>query len=564
MFFGTDERLTEVSLPGELRQIINDNRAAAFPPPHPDLAEIIAGFTPRNFNTEEDARIAGILRHQRSLQDEQPSPLSRSLSRTDHLDIFLSHEKLKEEINFLFGLLRYGYGGYWYFGGNDIFIPVRDAMLEQLAGMNDPLQIYWYLNEIILPPLQGIIADNHFHIHNTIFRARRYMLYMNEEFILRRGETENLFATEIDGVIHRVLNATPLNAPSANAHSTNAHSAGGILPTLTPDGEFAWAFGLITAGFRQSKEMRVLFENLKTGETHYRTVILPMITSPWQAYSTLVTHEIDGITVLENRSLARYLYLVNDSPDEQLRMFYQSGYMLRGKPVLILDLRDNLGGYRNFAREWIRAHTGQVPIDSLLFGNSALYTLTAWELRGRSSEELHNFILLKERLNTLRSVRDAISNVTEFFADGNRSLRKSIPKKIATLFRRFASDLFSRNLPESRAVSPQILIPNKNLVIVLIDNNVSSAGEWFVGYLRQLKNVLVVGTNTNGTLLAGGTVTTNLPHSGIEIRLGRRLTLRPDLSQFEGVGFMPDLWVPPGESLERVLRFIERYGLASK
>jgi len=37
--------------------------------------------------------------------------------------------------------------------------------------------------------------------------------------------------------------------------------------------------------------------------------------------------------------------------------------------------------------------------------------------------------------------------------------------------------------------------------------------------------------------------------------------VHPDLSQFEGVGFLPDLWVPPGEALDRVLAFIERYGL---
>jgi len=39
------------------------------------------------------------------------------------------------------------------------------------------------------------------------------------------------------------------------------------------------------------------------------------------------------------------------------------------------------------------------------------------------------------------------------------------------------------------------------------------------------------------------------------------LNVRPDLSQFEGVGFAPDLWVPPDDSLNRVLRFIERYGI---
>ena len=105
------------------------------------------------------------------------------------------------------------------------------------------------------------------------------------------------------------------------------------------------------------------------------------------------------------------------------------------------------------------------------------------------------------------------------------------------------------------------LIPNDNLLIVLTDGMVASAGDMFVGYLRQLENALFVGANTMGALVTGGTESATLPRSGLNVTFGTRLSLRPDLSQFEGIGFMPDLWVPPRESLERVLAFIERYGL---
>jgi len=104
-------------------------------------------------------------------------------------------------------------------------------------------------------------------------------------------------------------------------------------------------------------------------------------------------------------------------------------------------------------------------------------------------------------------------------------------------------------------------IPNKNLVIILMDNRTTSAGEVFVGYLRQLENVLFVGANTHGNFVSAAIIRTSLQFSNLDIVFGSQLNLRPDLSQFEGVGFMPDLWVPPGESLERVLAFIERCGL---
>ena len=104
-------------------------------------------------------------------------------------------------------------------------------------------------------------------------------------------------------------------------------------------------------------------------------------------------------------------------------------------------------------------------------------------------------------------------------------------------------------------------IPDDSIVIILMDNYVASAGEFFVSILRRLENALFVGTNTFGVYLTAGMDVITLPRSGLEMRIGTVLTLRPDLSQFEGVGFLPDLWVPPGESLERVLAFIERYGL---
>lgn len=57
-------------------------------------------------------------------------------------------------------------------------------------------------------------------------------------------------------------------------------------------------------------------------------------------------------------------------------------------------------------------------------------------------------------------------------------------------------------------------------------------------------------------LITTNATTTILPNSGAAMFFGTSLNIRTDLSQFEGVGFMPDLWVPPQASLERVLRFI--------
>ncbi|MCL2193653.1 MAG: S41 family peptidase [Treponema sp.] len=497
------EAISRVALPAELRKIINENRRIARPPPNPDIMDMIAGFTP-HFDAEEDARVAEILRHRRRIRNWRHSTNLQGIGGTDNLNIYLTHEQAGEEIQFLFDLLRNGYGGYQYFGGDSVFIPIRNALLEQLANMDNPLQVSSYINDLILPALQGVIADNHFWIHDVSFGAPAYVPYMSGEFILRKSEGG--FVTEIDGVMYSVLEVTQ-----------NAQSVSGILPTLSPEGEFAWAFGLVTMEDQQDDiEISVVFENAATGETHSRMVNLPKIIAapPRPSYPMVVTREMDGITILESRSFN--VRSGNDRID-----FLQSGSALRDRPVLIIDLNGNSGGRATYPYEWIRLYTGHEPAVFMLF----------FRPRSQVSVELQDYFIPYQVSARFRE-RRAISTIEE------PSCVIGFPMQMAT-------------------------IPNENLVIVLIDNNVASAGELFVGHLRQLDNVLFVGTNTKGALIAGNIGRTSLPHSGLRITFGTGLSMRLDLSQFEGVGFMPDLWVPPGESLERVLRFIERYGLAN-
>jgi len=362
--------------------------------------------------------------------------------------------------------------------------------------------------------LRNVIVDNHFQIHDVTLLAPRHVLYINEEFILRRDGSGLL--TEMDGILYRVLEVT---------HG-NAQPVDGILPTLTPEGEFVWAFGLVTADSRwEEMEITVTLENTGTGENHSRMVSLRRIAAPWQpGYPTIATREVNGILVLENRNL-------NPRSEEQITDFLHSGYALRDRPIFIMDLRGNSGGSTSLARWWVGIYTGQKPTDTPLFAISSQSSQVAIELQ--------DFFI---PYDISVALREAMADCTEDYC----CMQEFIPTGLSV----------------SSGNPRQMPIPNESFLIVLIDNNVGSAGDMLVGYLRQLKNVLFVGTNTHGSLVTGFLGRTNLPYSGLDIMFGTGLRVRPDLSQIEGVGFKPDLWVPPGESLERVLHFIERYGLA--
>ena len=520
-----DERNPQTGLPAELRQIMNKNRKITFPPFHPDIEDVIRSFVQLNLDKDEHIKIFQTLRQIRVQHSygQDRNILHRIFGRADQ-SVFLTHEQLREEIHFLFDLLRHGYGGYVFFGGDDVFLPIRDSMITQLAYMPDPLQVSAYLNNLLIQNLRGVIADNHFDIQYYWFSAPDHVPYMTEEFILRKGKSG--FITEIDGITHRVINVK---------YSPSLLLVEGILPTLSPEGEFVWAFGLVTAESQQNTiPITVFFENMVSGESYLRVVTLSRVSpvTPRPRTPTFAIREIDGITVFENRSLFNLSY-------PERNAFVQYGYKLRDKAVLVVDLRGNNGGSASLPTRWVGMYTGQAPRHNSLFVTHNLAS-------SRVESELRSFF---EPLD-ISMLRDQ----TTHWGWENRM-------KLCPRFMK--AENLDEPIPTSVPNTPEhIPISNENLVIILTDKNVASAGELFVGYLRQLENVLVVGTNTQGTFFTGAVGRIMLPHSNLAVTFGTRLSLRPDLSQFEGVGFKPDLWVPPGESLERVLRFIERYGLA--
>ena len=94
------------------------------------------------------------------------------------------------------------------------------------------------------------------------------------------------------------------------------------------------------------------------------------------------------------------------------------------------------------------------------------------------------------------------------------------------------------------------------LLIVLMDSFVGSSGENFVEYLGQLENVVFVGTNTRGCMLTGNLGVFTLPNSKIGLSCGTKISICENLSNPDGRGLMPDLWVRPDEAVDRAVKYI--------
>ena len=455
-------------LPNELRELVNTNRRIALPPPADNLAEMLNSFQTPNLTAETDEATA-----QRIIQSRE-----RGGARPETL----THEQIKSELDFLFNVLRYGYGAYQYFGGDDVFLPLKQSMLAQLSQMSNPLSTNDYITNLLVPSLRNVIADNHFWIAGHLIGVRS-QLYISEDFILR--ETENGFITEIDGQTYRILGIT-----------LDGQVVDGILPTLTADGEFAWAFGYVVYNLPPAGaidpilDLTVSFQNIATNIIS--DDVVQLFSTPNASGLSTDTYSIsyaEGVTVLSNRRLS------NPVPPS----FLETAVELRDELILILDLRGHSGGNSRYATQWIQRYTGESIGGSVFAGN---------QLRSATAHQL------------------------------NRGIMAATPPQW--------------NLWERGRIFE---IQNENLVIVLTDNAIMSTGDAFVGMLRQLENVLFVGTNTMGCLVTGNVGGVLLPYSRANIGIGTQLNYLPDLLPFEGVGFAPDLWVAPNASLERVLMF---------
>ena len=82
--------------------------------------------------------------------------------------------------------------------------------------------------------------------------------------------------------------------------------------------------------------------------------------------------------------------------------------------------------------------------------------------------------------------------------------------------------------------------------------------------VKNMTNVLVVGSNSAGYQLGGSAVQIHLPHSQIEASIGTHLRFYDKIKNVDGIGYEPDVWCNPKTALSASLNLIKQYGLANE
>ncbi|MBR2409355.1 MAG: hypothetical protein IKB07_10435 [Lachnospiraceae bacterium] len=403
----------------------------------------------------------------------QPKGFEHVFSEEEIKELFKSKKNPKsvtsqqaaEDVTLAFELLSYVYGGYHYFGGDEVFFPIRDSILAKLTSMKEiQTNDLW---ELLWEGLSPVIADNHFELSTDqrgIYAHERD--YSQSTYFVR-----DLYFDDPTGVDPQYVKRT-IGPEGALTYclATVCKSPENLPTTMTIEGvehPLSWHLAQPTV-LSSSKEKKVFSE----------------------------TTMADGrLPVLQNYSFG--------GSDKKMNEFAATGTSYKEEPLFVLDLRGNLGGNDGYAHTWIKNFCGKDVIEKEL-----------WSAKITTSYTVAN----------------------GGFVNANGGVWRT-------------------------SESDGTLWETDNLIFVLIDNNTASSGESFTNMLTLGKRVILVGTNTMGCLNFGNANKLYLPNSGIMLRLGANCSFYQSLDKTEGIGYSPDLWVEPSDSLDAVVRLCHYYGL---
>lgn len=406
----------------------------------------------------------------------------------------LTPEQAKEDVAYLFALLKNGYAGYGYFNENGRFDRVQAQLNAAIEAQEQARVSSSWLLEQILTRLD-FVQDCHFSIDDYMLCQQQYFWYVADRYFYEadgryftRQEDEQWWLTAVDGEAAQDVLKLTFDEQGTPAYLlgqlANSQPEDSLLSFELPDGT--------------SLEEMVGWE----------TAVFEPPTVTYETYRT------DGdIPVVVSRSFP--------AEDEKLDQFVADAAVLANEPILIVDIRGHEGGLSIWGEKWVENLTGVAPAWPEIM--SVLWTETA----------------VQGKINAATYLGYSDEILDWLYAD--------------LAFVKNASEPWVTHLVPSISS-----IPNENqLVIVLLDKGVASSGEGFVSYLRQLENVLFVGENTGGVGQFGEVARFVLPNTGLRIKFGTQLFFLPDLSLIEGIGRLPDVWIPTDQALGKTLAAIE-------
>ena len=419
--------------------------------------------------------------------------------------IELTKEEAISDVNFLFNALKYSYAGYIYFGGDEIWSNAKNKIIDSINSYEDKITLK-DLEKILFNNL-SFVQDGHFSI-NFNFPLQKSNFYYSEEFEIKEDK---------QGYYINLSN----NKWYIKSINNDSNVKDYIKLSLNKNGELCNYIGILSKA-NYFGRIKVVLSSANEEQIIYVKLTKSNGISHLDQITGYDYEEISGIPIFTMRRM----YNV-DSNDNSVELFAESANKAKNEDVIIIDIRGNIGGNDFGINEWFKNFTGKTPNKT-----STLISLTS----------LLNNTLIKRAFGentTTKNTQDSISEST-------LSQRSNLLE--------LANCNENKWYIEKLENKDDSLIKNNTKVFVLIDNNTASSGETFVRLLKNIENVIFVGTNTSGLGISDATNECILPNSKITVIYGSNLRLYNDFT--EGVGFESDIWINSNDSLDRILKFI--------
>nr|WP_281420316.1 S41 family peptidase [Tissierella simiarum] len=442
----------------------------------------------------------GFLYHYTDFEDELSLGKSLFLSNYPPTNIVL--DEALEDIEYLFSIFKYGYAGYEYFGGDNLFYQAKNKIIYEISYKfknTNSISVDEF-NEILCDNL-GFIQDGHLSI-GSYQLSKNYNYYSNEYYNFLKDEKGYYFIESGEREYLRQVN--------------NKLPEEYIKKSLDEEGNIVYSLGLISDTEKFSTEVKVELESENIVSEKYITLSRyePADVSYNKVYDT---YDIENIHVIKCTG-----FFNNSEYDKDMEYFIKDAKSLREKDIIILDLRGNGGGEVLYISRWYNNFTqGQLNI-------------------------AHKFYYLLTNTVSNSSQNDE-SEVSSNVSDENTTFFNKIKENKDTILPGWSYMRFGEYK----------LIENNIPIFVLLDKRTASAAELFLHSLRQLNNVVYIGTNSQGMNTTGNSLVYYLPNSNLKLFIPEIIIMHLEGEKMEeGIGFYPDLWVKPKDSMERIIKYI--------
>lgn len=418
--------------------------------------------------------------------------------------IELTKEEVISDVNFLFNALKYSYAGYIYFGGDEVWSNAKNKIIDSI-NFEDKITSK-DLEKILFNNL-GFVQDGHFSINfNSTLQKSNF--YYSEEFEIKEDNQEYYINYLNDKWYIKSIN-------------NDSNIKDYIKLSLNKNGELCNYIGFLSKEIYFGR-IKVVLNSANEEQIIYVKLTKSNGISHLDQIAGYDYEETNGIPIFTMRRM----YNV-DSNDNSVELFAESANKAKNEDVIIIDIRGNIGGNDFGINEWFKNFTGKTPNKT-----ATLISLTS----------LLNNTLIKRAFGentTTKNTQDSISEST-------LSQRSNLLE--------LANCNENKWYIEKLENKDDSLIKNNTKVFVLIDNHTASSGETFVRLLKNIENVIFVGTNTSGLGISDAINECILPNSEITVIYGSNLRLYNDFT--EGIGFESDIWINSNDSLDRILKFI--------